>query len=112
MTMSSAARSAKRIEKFPRPQVTQEGSGIEQSGLCLTCVAASECIYRKPGSLVYDCESYDSETVPVVAPTIRVVPTHPVERRTLDGLCVNCARIGDCTLSHTDGRVWQCEEYE
>ena len=86
----------------------------EQSlGLCLTCNSKDICIQRKSIRFpVLFCEEFDDST-PLRAkrPTVSALPK---EKAALDismGLCCNCGNLDSCTLRHSPGGIWHCEEY-
>jgi hypothetical protein len=86
----------------------------EQSlGLCSTCNSSSVCTRRAGMKFpVLFCEEFDDSTP--------VVPKRQRARASADGnasldtamgLCCNCGNRGSCTLCHSPGGVWHCEEY-
>ncbi len=90
-------------------------------GICSSCVNAPNCMYvRARRGPIYQCEEFSAYT-PVetrVRRRSRTVagPGHtgnPTARRSrLQGLCASCDYAEACTLSHSVGGVWHCEEYE
>lgn len=34
---------------------------MEEKGICLTCNNAEGCLYRKPDSVIVDCDEFDDE---------------------------------------------------
>jgi len=86
----------------------------EQSlGLCLTCNSKNICIQRKGIKFpVLFCEEFDDSTsLRAKGPTASALPK---EKAALDismGLCCNCGNLDSCTLRHSPGGIWHCEEY-
>jgi hypothetical protein len=90
-------------------------------GICSSCVNAPSCMYvtarRGP---IYQCEDHSSYTPmePRVLRRGRMVagsrnPGNPTARHSRrQGLCGSCDYAETCTLSHSEGGVWHCLEYE
>jgi len=82
-------------------------------GLCSTCNSSAICTRRADMKLpVLFCEEFD-DSAPLRA-NRRKVPASSEEDAALDtamGLCCNCENRDSCTLRHSPGGVWHCEEY-
>ena len=82
-------------------------------GLCSTCNSRAICIRRKNIKFpVLFCEEFDDSTSPKGEG--QPAPVLADEAGALDtamGLCCNCGNRGSCTLCHSPGGVWHCEEF-
>lgn len=87
--------------------------GEQSLGLCSTCNSSPICTRRAGMKLpVLFCEEFD-DSAPRL-PNRRKVPASSQEDVVLDtalGLCCNCENRDSCTLCHSPGGVWHCEEY-
>jgi hypothetical protein len=86
----------------------------EQSlGLCLTCNSKNICIQRKNIKFpVLCCEEFDESTTPCAkAPAVSALPKEKAALNISMGLCCNCGNHDSCTLRHSPGGIWHCEEY-
>jgi hypothetical protein len=93
-------------------------------GICSSCVNAPSCMYvRARRGPIYQCEDHSSyiPVEPRVRRRSRTVTGsgnpdnagNPTARRSrLRGLCASCGYAETCSLSHSEGGVWHCEEYE
>ena len=86
----------------------------EQSlGLCLTCNHSRTCIRHKSSKLpVLFCEEFDDSGPP--RENLLTASSLAEQDTALDrgmGLCCNCGNRDSCTLRHSPGGVWHCEEY-
>jgi len=87
-------------------------------GLCLTCINAENCIYRKRrGTDAIYCEMFDNGVYPNgqgknKAVSISALAPEKVENTQYKGLCVNCAHRETCRLARFEGGIWHCDEYE
>ena len=87
--------------------------GEQSLGLCSTCNSSPVCTRRKGIKFpVLFCEEFDASTSRQVER--QPVPVTAAEDAALDtamGLCCTCRNHGSCTLCHSPGGVWHCEEF-
>lgn len=88
---------------------------IKYTGLCSTCIYASECLSaRRSTKPILFCEMFDDsvELPQTEKPEPQTEPT-PVDEDTgkFKGLCVNCEDRHICKFPKPEGGVWHCEEY-
>ena len=82
-------------------------------GLCSTCNNRAICMRRKSIKLpVLFCEEFDDATPQ--EQERRPAPVVENAEAALDtamGLCCTCGNRDSCTLRHSPGGVWHCEEF-
>ncbi len=88
----------------------------KSADLCSTCVNQTTCMYHRKGAPpVLECNEFDFVGAVSASRPAKVKAaadtTKPAERVRFDGVCVTCAQRGTCSLSHTPGGIWHCEEY-
>ena len=82
-------------------------------GLCSTCNSRVTCMRRKGIKLpVHFCEEFDDATsLDVERPPIPVTRDTEALLDMTMGLCCTCGNRDSCTLRHSPGGVWHCEEF-
>ena len=110
MTTYQVAKKMQRKEILPKEEYT---------GLCITCVNASGCIYIKnQKSVVLQCEEFEGYTNSPMRATINDVlskvssDASKADSGKYEGLCVNCEIRETCEFPKSEGGVWHCEEYQ
>ena len=90
---------------------------LEVSGLCVSCITAETCMYRKGSKEpVAYCEEFSTHGNQVSTKLRHVTPQLTPSEKILDpaglkGLCVNCDHRATCTHAKTEGGIWHCEDY-
>ena len=81
-----------------------------KSGICVTCIHAMTCIYRKSNiQPVVHCEEFETESC-LQKETKHNTPKIIAESQ-YQGLCFNCENRETCIYTQTEGGIWHCEEY-
>jgi hypothetical protein len=88
----------------------------ENSGLCVTCDNAPDCMYVGDAEHpVMQCEQFSQHGgAPAARPTLENIAEtldEDAERFLAIGLCAKCANRTTCTLPRPPGGVWQCDAY-
>ncbi len=94
----------------------------KREGLCLTCINMPSCMYCQNGTQpVLECNEFStdaeasevrsSKTKNYPATSDTAAPRNSIEEPEYIGICATCTQREKCSLSHTPGGVWHCEEY-
>jgi hypothetical protein len=88
------------------------------AGLCSTCSSAGNCAFpHEDDQAIIFCEEFEGFAPPVIDEVKAVPQTIAASAKVHEegqykGLCVNCERRVDCSLSTSESGIWHCEEYE
>ena len=109
---------AERQKRFRRHQ--EAPVRIERHGLCPACRNSSKCVLMVHSGLsVVFCRQFEpDDKVPTPQEAVKNMGGKSLgkkasakTRKTVKGLCVDCAKFGYCQLSKSEEGVWHCEDY-
>jgi len=80
-------------------------------GLCMTCLKADTCDLH-PGEAARECLEYRPRAAGAPADARLPAQAKKTESdQAFRGLCADCERRVECTLSRPESGVWHCEYY-
>jgi hypothetical protein len=116
--MATGAKVAKKTTTVTTKTIRVRHTATEEPqqflGLCMTCVHADGCAFRRDVSqAVLECDEFDMGPGPksvIEVPSVSAVKVGGQDTA-FKGLCVNCDVRNECKLPRPEEGVWHCEEY-
>jgi hypothetical protein len=102
-----------KTNRVKNAQQVEEKKKEEFLGLCMTCIHADGCAFRRDVSqAVLECDEFDvGQTSAISFDMPSVSESRDDGSVKFKGLCVNCDVRHECKLPRPEEGVWHCEEY-